>query len=195
MKGVAVRFVGLLRIQTVAACLLVLTVVVLSSCSGEQGSEGTNGGEEQGSSGDAASPLPQQQINAYAFVSDALNGALEIFDLQTSQSQGQQVLITGPDGEVVATYPGEQVVVNYEPTPNKDDWGKVIAQDPPAGTPLDSNTVIIFTVGVPITTTTTYEDAQFTPDLTIQTPDPTSTSTTTTKPKGSQPPPDQLTPP
>ncbi len=40
--------------------------------------------------------LPSQQTNEYAFVSDALNGDLEKFDLQTSESQGQQVLIEGP---------------------------------------------------------------------------------------------------
>jgi len=200
-------------ILVLSLCLLALTVLALVGC------EGVGGGEGEGSPGDTGPPsgqdestpttiaaettgttsalLPQQQINAYAFVSDALNGALEVFDLQTSESLGQQVLVTGPDGQVIAAFPGEQVLVIYEPTPDKNDWGKVIAQDPPAGTPLDSNTVIILTVGVPITTTTTSKDSQSTPDLTIEAPalTATTTTTTTTKPKGSEPPPDQLSPP
>jgi beta-lactam-binding protein with PASTA domain len=99
------------------------------------------------------------------------------------------------------SWEGAQTVVSHEPTANQDDWGKVIAQNPPAGTPLDSSTVITLTVGVSITTTTTAKDSQFTPDLKIEAPaltatttsTTTTTTTTTTKPKSSQPPPDQLT--
>jgi len=203
-------------VLVISLCLLSLTVFAVVGCGG------VGGGEGDGSTGDAGSPpaedesapttlatettgttpasLPQQQINTYAFVSDALNGALEIFDLASSESLGQQVIVTGPDGRVVATFPSGQVVVTYESTPNKADWGKVIAQDPPAGTPLDSSTVIILTVGVPITITT-LKDSLLNPDLTVEAPaltastTTTAATTTTTKPKSSQLPPNQLSSP